>query len=283
LLILGLTLAAYMPAMQAGFIWDDDANVTGNPALSEPGGFLRIWLDPRACPRYYPLTFSALSLERRLWGLDPVGCHVVSVVLHAVNALLVWAVLRADGVPGAWLAAALFPMHPIEVESVAWITELKNTLSGLFALLSLLAYARFQPLGAEAPPGRKWGWYGLSVGFFVLALLRKSVTAMLAPVLLLRAWLGRPWMTSRDLLPIAPFFVLGAVMGLNTARLELSHVGAGGSAFRLGLPERFVVAGARSGSMWGRSSRPGTSRSLTPDGRSTPPSSASGSPRWPRR
>jgi tetratricopeptide (TPR) repeat protein len=251
LLILGLTLVAYIPAMRSGFVWDDDANVIGNPALTEPGGLRRVWFEPGACPQYYPLTFTAFSLENRLWGLDPVGYHVVNVVLHAANALLLWVVLRRDGVPGGWLAAALFALHPIEVESVAWVSELKNTLSGLFALLSLWAYTRFDPLGGDDDAGRlgqrNWGWYGLSVGLFVLALLSKSVTAMLAPVLLLRGWWRRPRLTTRDLLPLAPYFVLGAVMGLNTARLEVSHVGAGGPAYRLSMPERLLVAG---GAFW---------------------------------
>jgi tetratricopeptide (TPR) repeat protein len=246
-LILGLTLVVYTPAMRSGFVWDDDANLTQNAAVTEPGGFRRIWLEPSTCPQYYPLTFSVFSLEYALWGLNAVGYHVVNVVLHAANAVLVWVVLRENGVPGGWLAAALFALHPIEVESVAWVTELKNTLSALFALLSLWSYMRFQPLGKDSPAGepaqRNWGWYVLSVGLFVLALLSKSVTAMLAPVLLLRDWWKRPGLTPRDVLPLAPFFALGAIMGLNTAWIESRLIGAGGPANRLAPAEHLLIAG----------------------------------------
>jgi tetratricopeptide (TPR) repeat protein len=251
LLIVGSTLLVYAPVLWNGFNWDDDDNVTQNPALTAPGGFRRIWLEPGACPQYYPVTFSAFYLERRLWGLDPVGYHAVNVLLHSANALLVWSILRSDGVPGAWLAAALFALHPIEVESVAWVTELKNTLSGLFALLSLRAYQSFQPFGgdgsAEGPGRRNWGWYGLSVGCFALALLSKSVTAMIAPVLFLRCWWKRSQVTARDLLPMVPFFVLGAVLGLNTARLEAALAGASGPGYQLTLAERLLIAG---GAFW---------------------------------
>src|SRR5438270_9275558 len=127
LMIVGCTLAAYMPAMRNGFIWDDDVHITRNSTLTEPGGFSRIWLDMRANCQYYPLTFSLFYLENALWGLNPVGYHLVNVLLHACDAVLVWLILRKIGVPGSWLAAMLFALHPVEVESVAWVTEQKNT------------------------------------------------------------------------------------------------------------------------------------------------------------
>src|SRR5262249_10946535 len=248
LLILRLTLIAYAPAMRSGFIWDDDANLTQNAAVTEPGGFRRISLDPTACPQYYPITYSVFSLENRLWRLDPVGYHVVNVALHGANSLLVWVVLRGNRMPGGWLAAALYALHPIEVESVAWVTEPKNTLSGLFALLSLWCYTRFQPLAEDDAALRiaqqNWTWYGLSVGFFVLALLSKSVTAMLAPVLLVWEWWTRPRLTPRDVLPLVPFFVLGAVMGLNTAWIESRLIGAEGRMTRPPPAEKILIAGA---------------------------------------
>src|SRR5205807_10188628 len=174
-----------------GFVWDDDAYLTKNPTLTQPGGFARIWLDLRATPQYYPLTFSSFYLEHCLWGFNPTGYHAVNVLLHGFNAVLVWFILRRLGVPGSWLAAALFALHPVEVESVAWITERKNLLSGFFALASLGAYLQFQPLDRAVRPEPSRGfprWYALSIGLFVLALLSKSVTATLAAVVLLLLW-----------------------------------------------------------------------------------------------
>ena len=199
----------------------------------------------RASPQYYPLTFSVLALERRLWGLNPAGFHLVNVALHACNAVLVWFVLRRLGVPGSYFAAGLFALHPVEVETVAWVTEHKNTLSGLLALASLRAYLQFRPPGvgdAGKPLGFQRGWYGLSLGLFVLALLAKSVVATLAGVLLLLLWWKRPRLTLRDVLPLVPFFAIGGALGLNTARLEVTHVGAHGPDFDRSPIERLLIA-----------------------------------------
>jgi tetratricopeptide (TPR) repeat protein len=224
LMIVGCTLAAYMPAMRNGFIWDDDVHITSNSTLTEPGGFSRIWLDMRANCQYYPLTFSLFYLENALWGLNPVGYHLVNVLLHACDAVLVWLILRKIGVPGSWFAAMLFALHPVEVESVAWVTEQKNTLSCLLALSSLWFYLRFRPLDrdsqSEHPGVLHWRWYGLSLALFVLALLSKSSVGTLPGVLLVLAWWKRPRLELSDLLPVVPFFVLGITLGLNTARLE---------------------------------------------------------------
>src|SRR5579883_1987526 len=246
-LIVGLTLLAYLPILGNGFVWDDDLYVTNNPTLTQPGGFARIWLDLRATPQYYPVTFSFFYFEHALWGFHPTGYHAVNLLLHAANAVLVWWILRRLDVPGSWLAAALFAVHPVEVESVAWITERKNLLSGFFALAALGAYlpfATFDPDTRPEPSRRcPWRWYALSIGLFVLALLSKSVTATLAAVMLLLLWWKRSRLGMRDLLPLLPFFILGATLGLNTARLEAEHVGARGPDFQLSALERLLVAG----------------------------------------
>jgi len=246
MVIVGCTLAAYMPAMRNGFIWDDDVHITKNLTLKEPGGFSRIWLDLRANCQYYPLTFSLFYLEHTLWGLHPTGYHFVNGLLHACDAVLVWLILRRIGVPGSWLAAVLFALHPIQVESVAWVTEQKNTLSCLLALSSLWFYLRFQPLDrdpqAEHSGVLQWKWYGLSLGLFVLALLSKSAVGTLPGVLLVLAWWKRPRLELSDLLPLVPFFFLGAILGLNTARLESDLVAVRRADFMRTPIDRLLIA-----------------------------------------
>ena len=227
-----LVVAAYLPALRAGFIWDDDAYVTANATLRTFDGLRRIWLEPGAVPQYYPLTFTSLWLDYRLWGLHPLGYHLVNVLLHAANAILVWLVGRRLALPGAWFAAAVFAVHPLQVESVAWVTERKNVLSGTLYLAAFLAYLRAAD-GARAA-------YGLALGLFVGALLAKTVTATLPAVLLLVLW----WKRGRvAVAPLLPFFALGAASGLVTAWMETHHVGATGALWNLSFLERCLVAG----------------------------------------
>ena len=131
-LIILLTLVAYIPAMQGGFVWDDDDHLTANQTIRSLKGLGQIWFAPKSTYLYYPLTFSTFWLEYRLWGLRPIGYHLVNVLLHAMSALLLYRLLLYLNVPGAWLAAAVFALHPVHVESVAWVAERKNVLSGFF-------------------------------------------------------------------------------------------------------------------------------------------------------
>ena len=141
-LVLVVTVLAYLPAMRGGFIWDDDGHVT-RPELRSLDGLYRIWFDLGATQQYYPLLHSAFWFEHKLWGDDPLGYHLTNLLLHCGVVCLVYAVLRRLKIPGALLAAAIFAVHPVEVESVAWITEQKNTLSAVFYLSAMLAYLRF--------------------------------------------------------------------------------------------------------------------------------------------
>ncbi len=143
LLLVAATVLAYQQAWHAGYVWDDDLYVTANPLLTAPNGLWRIWFSLDSPSQYFPLTYTVLRLEHALWGLQPAGYHWVNIVLHACNALLLWRLLRRMRIPGAYLAAALWALHPVQVESVAWITELKNVLMGFFFLLTLLCWLRF--------------------------------------------------------------------------------------------------------------------------------------------
>jgi len=187
LALLFMTVAAYLPAMHSGgFIWDDEAYVIHNRTLRDGGGLVDIWTNPRATPQYYPLVHTTYWLEYRLWELDPTGYHVTNVLLHALAVILLWRVLRYLKVPGAWLAAAFFAVHPVHVESVAWITERKNVLSGVFYLGAALAYLKWDEAGIRREarlPG-----YLLALLLYVCALLSKTVTSTLPAALVLIVW-----------------------------------------------------------------------------------------------
>jgi len=251
-LLLLVTLVAYVPALDGRFIWDDEAHVTA-PALRSPAGLWRIWTDPRATQQYYPLTHSVFWLAYQLWGVNPVGYHLVNVGLHGLGALLLWRILARLAVPGAWLGAAIFALHPVNVESVAWVTELKNTLSGVFYLGALLAYLSFDPPKAPAPVTsrtrgghdvRDWRLYTVAFVLFVCALLSKTVTASLpAAVLLIHWWKAGRLGWGRHVVPLMPFFVIGAALGLGTAWVERHFVGAEGEDFAFTWVDRGLIAG----------------------------------------
>jgi protein O-mannosyl-transferase len=244
LLLVVAGLVAYQPAWQAGFIWDDDFYVTGNATLRSLAGLGKIWFQPAASPQYYPLVFTTFWVEYHLWGLHPLGYHLLNVLLHTLNAVLLWRALRRLQVPGSWCAAALFALHPVMVESVAWVTERKNVLSGLFYLLALLAFLRFRPLtNGEPAPARNWRFYPLVLVLFLGALWSKTVTCSLPAALLLLLWWKRGRVERRDLLALAPLFLLGAALGLVTAWLEKHHVGASGADWTLSLSQRCLLAG----------------------------------------
>jgi tetratricopeptide (TPR) repeat protein len=246
-LLFALPWLVYLPLRSAGFVWDDDAYVTHNANLHSLAGLARIWLDPTATPQYYPLVHTGFWLEFRLWGLDPLGYHATNVLLHAASALLLWRILLRLGVPGAALAAALFAVHPVMVESVAWITERKNVLSLALSLAALASYLRFAPLdlpapGAPAQP-RRWRFHALALLLFAAALLAKTIVCSLPAVVLLLVWWKRGRIRARDAAPLAPFFAFGLAAGLATAWLEKHHVGAAGTEWSQTPFERLLIAG----------------------------------------
>ncbi len=243
--LLLLTILAYAACYGNGFVWDDDNYVTNNVALRSVGGLADIWLKPTATPQYYPLVHTMYWLEYQLWGTQAFGYHLVNVLLHAGAAVMLFFLLRRWQLAGAWLAAAVFAVHPIEVESVAWITERKNVLSGLLFLLALWSCLRAFGMDFDRQKP-KWGWYLGAFGLFVGALLSKTVTCSLPAVLLVLAWWRRDDFLKR--LPkllawLAPFFVVGAILALVTVRLEREHVGAIGEEWNYSLVERVLIAG----------------------------------------
>lgn len=237
-LLVCATIVAYQQAWHSGYIWDDDAYVTGNKLLTAPDGLRRIWFSLDSPSQYFPLVYTTFRWERALWGLDPAGYHWVNILLHTANALLVWRLLCVLRVPGAWLGAAFFALHPVQVESVAWITERKNVLMGLFFLLALLAWVEFV---SERPRGQ-WKFYALALICYALALFSKTTACTLPAALLLVLWLQRKPINWRRLLEVAPFVVLGLAMGLVSVWWERYHQGAQGQTFAIGFPERVLIA-----------------------------------------
>ncbi len=234
-LIVAVTLLAYWPVLSAGYVWDDFGHVT-RADLRSLSGLARIWFEPGATQQYYPMLHSAFWLEHWLWGDSALGYHLLNVVLHATAACLLGTVLQRLKLPGAWLAALLFAVHPVAVESVAWIAEQKNTLSTVFYLCALLAYLRFEDT-------RSRSHYAGATGWFVAALLTKTVAATLPAALLVIAWWRRGRLSWRgDVLPLLPWFALAFAGGATTAWFERTLIGAEGAAFSLTWGERLLLA-----------------------------------------
>jgi protein O-mannosyl-transferase len=235
LLIALLTCAVYIPAIQGDFIWDDDAFLTHNPLIRASDGLSRFWFstDP---PDYFPLTSTTLWLEWRLWGENAMGYHLVNVLLHVLNALLIWAVLKRLSIPGAWLAGLIFAVHPVNVESVAWITERKNLLPMVFYLLSMLAYLAFDN-------NRGPRFYGFALCAFFLALLSKTSIIMLPFVLLGAIWWRRGTITVTDAARTVPFFGLAAIMGGITVWFQYHNAIAHTVVRDDGFLSRLAIAG----------------------------------------
>jgi Flp pilus assembly protein TadD len=218
LLILAVALC-YIPAMRAGFVWDDDLLVTENPLVKNSDSLPYIWASA-ASTDYTPLTITAFWLQWRLWGDNPAGYHLVNILLHALSCLLLWRLLERLEIPGAWLGALLFAVHPVNVASVAWIAELKNALSLPFYLGAISAYLRYLDT-------RRLSIYFAALGAAAFALLSKGSTVMLPLILLLCVvWKNRR-ITLHDLLHLIPFVALSAVIALVTIHFQSRFIEAG--------------------------------------------------------
>ena len=204
-----LVAVTYFPALQGGFVWDD-VIFSEEPVIHSPSGLRSIWLSPADIKNeghYWPLVYTSFWLEHKLWGLNPVGYHAVNILLHLVNCLLLWRLLDRLAIPGAIVIAAVFAVHPMHVESVAWIIERKDVLSALFYLTAVLVWIRFD----ESPgPGR----YALALALFAAGLLAKSVVVTLPVALLIWHWWKYGRVTPVDLLRLAPFVMVGLAITL---------------------------------------------------------------------
>ena len=230
-----LVVVSYLPAMLwGGFVWDDSLCIKVDP-VREVSGLQQIWFSPSAIEEehhYWPLVYTTFWLEHKLWGFDPAGYHIVNVLLHLANTLLLWHLLRRLAVPGAWMVAAVFAVHPLHVESVAWIIERKDVLSGLFYLTAMLAWMRF----VEKPSSR---WYACSLVLYAAGLLSKSIVVTLPAALLIWPWWKQGRVTSTDLWRLVPFFAVGLVITVGDLSFYRSETSA---SLDYSLAERTLIA-----------------------------------------
>ncbi|HXD01076.1 MAG TPA: tetratricopeptide repeat protein [Verrucomicrobiae bacterium] len=246
----------YLPAMHGAFVWDDDSWTTNLlPFFHDFSGLGVIWIHPTAMQQYYPLTGTSFWLDYQFWHLWTTPYHVENVLLHAASAVLFWRLLVQLRLPGAWLAGAIFAIHPIMVESVAWITERKNVLSlapYLGALLAYGKYAHWETITEEATPtsgkprgkSRREFYYGIAFVLFLCALLAKTTAFSLPAVILLIGWWKRGQIRWRaDMMPTLPFFAAGICLSTITGWLEKHHLGAQGADFALTFPQRCLATG----------------------------------------
>ena len=238
-LVLGLLVfVSYLPAMLwGGFVWDDNLCIKVDP-VRDVSGLWQIWFSPSAIEKeghYWPLVYTTFWLEHKLWGFDPTGYHIVSVLMHWANTLLLWHLVRRLAVPGAWMVAAVFAVHPLHVESVAWVIERKDVLSGLFYLSAMLAWIRF----VEQPRPR---WYVCSLVLYGAGLLSKSIVVTLPVALLIWHWWKQGRVTSTDLLRLVPFFVVGLVITVGDLSFYRSIDAKALEAIDYSLAERTLIA-----------------------------------------
>jgi tetratricopeptide (TPR) repeat protein len=265
LLLIALVFVAYARVFTAGFIWDDESHLTQNPCIVGPLGLKEVWTTMRAV--YYPLVLTTFWALHRVVGLSPWPYHLLNVLLHAGSALLLWQILRRLSIRGAWLGASLWALHPVIVQSVAWVTELKNTQSCLFYLLSICCFLKWddapriarislvQNAGNQAeafprvprwrtvPTRRDLMLFVLSLCFFILATLSKPSVVMLPVILALCIWWQTERIQWRDVAAFAPFVLISALASVWTILEQRLHSGATGAEWAQTWPERLIIAG----------------------------------------
>jgi protein O-mannosyl-transferase len=255
--LLAATFIVYYPAWHGGFLWDDACVPHGPEDMGHYTlhGLEDIWFhlaernQTLAAHQYYPLTYTLCWVEYHIWGFNTTGFHLVNILLHALNAILLWLVLRRLKVPGAWLAGAIFALHPVNVETAAWITECKNVLSCFFYLFAIMAALKFWLPEETASPDsqplsrlKDWKFFWLAYVLFLCAMLSKTTVLPLPAVILLLVWWKRGNLTRADVYPSLLFFATAMGMGFITHHSE-QVLGAGGQNFQTPWVDRFLIAG----------------------------------------
>jgi hypothetical protein len=238
------------PVFAPEWLWDDDTLLTANATVQSTtaASLSKIWFNPDGVD-YFPLSYTALWLQWPLFGGWSSGYHAVSIALHAIGSLLLWRLLAVMRVPGSWLAALMFAVHPVCVESVAWVSELKNTLSLPLFFLAAIHFVSFDDLAhgrSNGTPVASAGaerHYWLALAFFLLAMFAKTSVVMLPVVLLLYVWWKRGRVAVQDVVRAGPFFLVSLVLGLVT--LSFQHGRAIGDEAIIvgGLASRTATAG----------------------------------------
>jgi len=242
-LLIAFVFIAYAPVFHAGFIWDDESHLTRNPCIVGPLGLKEIWTSTQAV--YYPLVLTTFWVLHKFVGLNPLPYHILNVVMHAGSAVLLWRVLRQLGVRGAWLGAVLWALHPVMVQSVAWVTELKNTQSCLFYLLAIYCFLNWEKQSQITQRRRVDASlaFPISLLCFVLATLSKPSVVMLPAVLALCLWWRRGRIQWRNAVALTPFVAISALASAWTIWEQKFHAGAVGPDWAQSWPERLIIAG----------------------------------------
>jgi len=238
IVLVGVTVLTYQPAWNGTPLLDDADHLITYPELRSFRGLISLWIAPPPTHQYHPLLDTVFWIGDKLWGQSMLGYHLVSISLHAVSALLLLRILRRFEIPGAWIAAAIFALHPVQVESVAWIVELKNTLSGIFFFGCILTYLNFDENHNRTRS------YIIVLVLFSLGMMAKPILATLPAVILIVLWWKRgklEWKT--DVPPLVPFIVLGIVAGLFSLWMEREFSGAEREVTELSILQRLLVAG----------------------------------------
>lgn len=244
-----LALVAYWPLHTAGYIWDDGGWLVHNHFVHHWRGLWNIWFNPHDSIQYYPMVFTAFNIQWHIWGANPLGYHLLNIIMQATDAVLLWRILNALGLRSAWIAAAIWAIHPVQVETVGWVVEQKSLLSALFLFSAVLAWTRFADVAGERSAddplltARQWKIYALATVSFILALCAKT-DACVVPVVLLfvLAW-KRGFINKRDVWLLVPWMILGFLAAWMTIHIEHGQAGAKGPGFHFSVTQHLIIAG----------------------------------------
>jgi protein O-mannosyl-transferase len=234
-------LCIYSPTYHGDWLWDDDVVLTANPDVLSGtlSGLFKLWVNPDGID-YFPLSYSLFWLQALVFGPQSIGYHITSILLHISSGLLLWSLLTTLKIPGAWVAALAFTIHPVCVESVAWVAETKNTLSLTLFLASCIFWVKQDD---ESPGPKRERIYLLSLAFFLLAMLAKTSVVAMPVLTLLYAWWKRGRVTIQDAVRAAPMFLISLVLGIVTIQYQWGRaIGAQGVPVG-GFDSRLAVAG----------------------------------------